>query len=104
MLSPVKIWRRQKNVRKLLDKKGRVISWTRIYTPPVGFKKNAPYVVVLVEFHDGHKTIGQLIDCNTERIRIGMGVLSVLRRVREVDQDDVIAYGLKFKPYKYSNE
>jgi uncharacterized OB-fold protein len=97
-ISPVKIWRRQQDVRLLLGKKGKVISWTVVYTPPVGFKKNAPYPVVLVEFSSGERAFGQLVDGDRDKIAIGMPVISTLRKVREGGSEDVIAYGLKFRP------
>ena len=97
-VSPVKIWRRQKEVREQLGKKGKVISWTFIYAPPVDFKKTAPYGVVLVEFKKGDRAYGQLVETDMKDIKIGMRVVSILRKVRDVSSEDVIAYGLKFKP------
>ena len=97
MVSPVKIWRRQKEIRPFLHKKGKVVSWTYVYAPPEEFKKNAPYAVVLVMFEDGDKAFGQLVECDIENIKIGMSVYSTLRKVREVSAEDIIAYGLKFK-------
>lgn len=97
-ISPVKIWRRQQDIRNLLGKKGKVVSWTAIYTPPAGFKKCAPYPVVLVEFASGMRAFGQLVDADMDNILIGMPVISTLRKVREGNQEDVIAYGLKFRP------
>ena len=80
----------------MLNRKGRVISWTYIYAPPVDFKKTAPYAVVLVEFKKGERAFGSLVDVEEKNITIGMKVVSVLRKVRDVLSDDVIAYGLKF--------
>lgn len=96
-ISPVKIWRRQKEIRSLLHKKGKVLSWTFIYAPPEEFKKNAPYAVVLVAFENGERAFGQLVECDMDTIKIGMPVYSTLRKVREVSAEDIIAYGLKFK-------
>lgn len=96
--SPVKIWRRQQDIRSLLRKKGKVLTWTYIFTPPVGHKKNAPYPVILVEFTSGQRAFGQLVDCDKEHITIGMSVVSTLRKVREGGTEDVISYGLKFIP------
>ena len=100
MTSPVKIWRRQKEIRSLLDKKGTILSWTFIYAPPEEFKKNALYAVVLVAFDNGERAFGQLVECDKDSIKIGMSVYSILRKVREVSAEDIIAYGLKFKPYE----
>ena len=97
-ISPVKIWRRQKETRTQLGKKGKVITWTHIYTPPTGHKTNAPYTVLLVQFASGLRVFGQLVDCDPKHIKTGMSVTSTLRKVREGNTEDIIAYGLKFIP------
>ena len=96
-ISPVKIWRRQKDIRSLLNRTGKIVTWTYIYAPPVDFKKNAPYPVVLVKFETGERAFGQLVCTHLHDIKIGMKVKSVLRKVRDVLSDDIIAYGLKFE-------
>lgn len=97
MISPVKIWRRQKEIRKILGKKGMIVSWTKIFVAGADFKKTAPYFVVLVEFDDKNKAVGQLVDFNQEKVNIGEKVVAVLRKVKEVKEEDVIPYGIKFK-------
>ena len=98
MISPVKVWRRQKHIRQFLGKKGKVLSWTKIFVAGSSHKKFAPYPVVLVEFEDKTRLYGQLVDFDNSDIKIGMKVESVLRKVRQVSDDGVIAYGIKFKP------
>jgi len=98
MISPVKIWRRQKEIRKLLGKKGRVLTWTKIFVAGPNFKKYAPYPVVLVQLENGQKVFGQLVDYQDKDLKINTKVVSVLRKVRETDHEDVIAYGIKFRP------
>lgn len=100
MLSPVKIWRRQKEVRNILGKEGVVVTWTKVFIAGSSFKKFAPYPVVLVEFESGEKAMGQLVDYNEENLKTGQKVLSTLRKVREGSVDGVITYGIKFKPIK----
>lgn len=97
MISPVKIWRRQKEIRKILGKKGKILTWTKIYTSSSDFKHQAPYFVVLVEFEDGEKAFGQLVEVEKKEIKIGMPVISILRKVRKVGEEDVLPYGVKFK-------
>ena len=98
MISPVKIWRRQKEIRKLIGKTGRIIAWTKIFTPGSDFKKYAPYPVVLVRLENNEKIYGQLVDYEKEDLKTGRRVCSVLRKVRSASEDGVIAYGVKFKP------
>lgn len=99
MTSPVKSWRRQKVIRKNLNKVGTVLTWTFVYTPSEAFKKYAPYPVVMVEFEDGERAFGQLVDFDKEKDELTMGtkVVSVLRKVRQATEEGVINYGLKFK-------
>lgn len=98
MISPVKVWRRQKEIRNVLNKKGKILTWTKIYTPGVGFKKYAPYPVVLVELENKEKIYGQLVDYDEKNLKTGEKVISVLRKVRLATEEGVIAYGVKFKP------
>ena len=98
MISPVKIWRRQKKIRKILGKKGKVLTWTKIFTPGADFKKYAPYPVVLVELENKDKIYGQLVSYEEKDLKMGKEVVSVLRKVRSSSEEGVIAYGIKFKP------
>jgi len=98
MISPIKIWRRQKEIRKVLGLKGKILTWTKIFTPGSDFKKYAPYPVVLVELESKEKVYGQLVDGDDIDLKIGAEVISVLRKVRAASDDGVIAYGIKFKP------
>jgi len=96
MLSPVKLWRRQKEIRSILGKKGKVVTATTVFVPTPEFKKYAPYTVVLVDFGHGIKAFGQLADTHDD-CRTGTRVVAVLRKTKEVMQEDVIAYGIKFR-------
>lgn len=100
MISPVKIWRRQKEIRKILGKKGKIVSWTKIFVAGEEFKKLAPYFVVMVEFDDKTKAVGQLVDFDKEKVNIGEKVIAILRKIKDVKEEDVIPYGIKFKLIK----
>lgn len=97
MISPVKIWRRQKEVRKILGKEGKIVTFTKIFIAGSDFKKYAPYFVVLVKLDDGERSMAQLVDYTDVKVKIGARVKAILRKVREVSSEDVIAYGVKFK-------
>lgn len=98
MVSPVRIWRRQNVIRSLLNRRGKIISWTTIMVPGTDFKRYAPYTVVMVEFENGERSTGPLVDSAGGNIKEGMPVVAVLRKVRESSAEDVIAYGIKFRP------
>lgn len=98
MISPVKIWRNQKKIQKLLTLRGKIISYTRVHVPPSGFIEQAPYVIVIVEFGNGKRYTAQLVDWEEKNLQIGQEVVSVLRRTRDPGEESVIPYGIKFRP------
>lgn len=97
MISPVKIWRRQKEIRDRLGQKGTILSWTIVYMAGPDFKSYAPYPVAVIKLENNDKIICQLVDINVKDVRIGQSVVVTLRKVRDGAKEDVIAYGLKAK-------
>ncbi len=98
MISPVKIWRHQKKVAFLLDQEGKILSWTLIRVPPLGYEQEAPYPVVLVELSSREKIVGQLVDWQEKDLKTGRKVAAVYRRISKPDSEGVIPYGIKFRP------
>jgi uncharacterized OB-fold protein len=96
--SPVKLWRRQKNVASLIGKKGKILQWTIIRVPVKSFVDSAPYSVVIVKVQNGENMIGQLVDWQKEDLKVGQEVVCVLRRLPTEEKEDVIYYNIKFKP------
>jgi len=99
MISPVKVWRRQKTIRDLLGKKGIIVSWTKIFTPPPQFKHIAPYIIVFVKLENEQNICAQLIDCieDCPSLFEGKEVIVTLRKLRESLSDDVIPYTIACK-------
>lgn len=95
MISPVKIWRRQKETRNLIGQQGKIISWTKVFISSSCFKKFAPYYVVLVKLDNSSRAVGQLV--GDQEPKINDRVEGIIRKVREGTKDGVIAYGIKFK-------
>ena len=98
MLSPVKIWRNQKKTASLIGKTGKIVSWTVIRVPPADFTDQAPYPVVLVELTEGKRIIAQLVDYDSENLKQGQKVKTVIRRVIKPNSEGIIPYGIKVKP------
>ena len=96
--SPVKLWRRQKNTSSLIGKKGKILQWTIIRIPAKSFMDQAPYPVVIVKMQNGENMIGQLVDWQEKDLAMGKEVVSVLRRLRTEEKEDVIYYNIKFRP------
>lgn len=97
-ISPVKLWRRNKNVASLIGQKGKILNWTIIRVPAKSFVDQAPYPVVIVIMQNGENMIGQLVDWQEKDLMIDREVVSVLRRLRTEGKEDVIYYNIKFKP------
>lgn len=98
MTSPVKVWRNQKKITKMLGKVGRVISWTIIRVPPADFSYQAPYPVAIVKLGNGRNIIAQVVDSQIGEIRLNQRVTTVVRRTARPESTEVIPYGIKVKP------
>ena len=96
--SPVKLWRRQKDVISVIGKTGKILLWTIIRVPAKAFTDQAPYPVVIVKMDNGKKMVGQLVDFEKENLVAGQKVEAVLRRLKTEGKEDAIYYHIKFKP------
>lgn len=96
--TPVKLWRRQDSVAKLIGQTGTLVSWTLIQVAAKGFGTEAPYPVVIVKLTGGNKMIGQLVDWEETDLKKGKKVIAVLRKLTPERSENIIAYNIKFKP------
>ncbi|ENN96117.1 hypothetical protein J422_04123 [Methanocaldococcus villosus KIN24-T80] len=81
-----------------LSGRGKVYSYSIIHTAPKEFEKEAPYIIAIVELEEGVKVTGQIVDCPLDKIKIGLPVETVFRKIKEEGEDGVIVYGYKFRP------
>ena len=72
--------------------------------PGTDFKRYAPYTVALIELENGERATAPLVEVDQSDLSIGMHVTAVLRKVRHTGEEDVIAYGIKFKPSPIEHE
>lgn len=98
MNSPVRVWRNHKKIKDLLNLKGVVLTWTKIYSAPAGFEKEAPYFSAIIKLSNppvggNEKLTAMVVDC--DELKTGDRVKTVLRRIGEVGKDEVIEYGIK---------
>ena len=98
MISPVKVWRNQKYVARMIGKIGAIVSWTIIRVPPADFGYQAPYPVALVALSSGESICAQVVDYSENQLVIGQRVVTVVRRTIQSQIDGVIPYGIKVKP------
>ena len=52
---------------------GRIVTFTVIRYPPIGFEEQAPYVVALIDLNDGPRVIGR-VNAKPEEVKIGASV------------------------------
>lgn len=97
-ITPVKLWRRQKETASLIGKKGKILLWSIIRIPTSAFMSQAPYPIVIVELENKKRIIGQLVDWQEEDLTAGRAVEIVLRRTHTQDSESVIHYTTKIRP------
>lgn len=96
--SPVKLWRRGKKLVNHIGRTGILLHWTIVRVPPKNFADQAPYPVGIVRLDDGEMMVGQLVDWNLKDLKSGRKVVAVMRRITQEDKENIIPYGIKFKP------
>lgn len=81
-----------------LSEKGKVVTWTVIRNPPIGYEAYRPYVVALIELDDGMRILSQVVDVYPNEVEAGLAVEAVFRKVKEDGKAGIIQYGYKFRP------
>ncbi|RLF03845.1 MAG: transcriptional regulator [Thermoprotei archaeon] len=83
-----------------LPKRGKIITYTVVRSPPRGFEYLVPYVIAIVELEDGTRVLTQITDVNPEEVKTGMQVEAVFRKLKEQSRSGIIEYGIKFRPIR----
>jgi uncharacterized OB-fold protein len=87
---------RMKDVR--FSGSGEVVTYSIIHNSPKAFEMQVPYVIAIIEFEEGVRATGQIINCEPEEVTIGMKVKPTFRKIGEDGKSGVIYYGYKFRP------
>ncbi len=82
-----------------LKREGKVLTYTIIRVPPRQFKDQAPYAVGIIELEGGARVTAQIVDCDFDKLKIGMNVRLEFRRVQQEGDEGVIEYGYKCVPF-----
>ena len=82
----------------VLSRNGKILTYTIIRVPPSQFKDEAPYAMGIVELDGGGRLTAQIVDCDFDKIRIGMPVKLEFRRIQAEGEAGVIGYGYKCIP------
>lgn len=81
-----------------LPREGKIVTYTVIRVAPSQFSDQAPYAMGIVEVQPGVRLLTQLVDCDLDKIEIGMPVSLEFRKIQEDGEKGVIAYGVKAVP------
>lgn len=81
-----------------LSREGEVYSFAVVHEVPDCNNRQKPYVVAMVQIADGVKISAQLVDIDPDKVKIGMPVRAVLRRLDADGESGIIRYGYKFVP------
>ena len=96
--NPARIWRETQKLNSFLGKKGKVVSFTTVYSAPLGFEHQVPYHVGIIKLEDSQSVACQIVDCHKKDLRIGLPVKTVIRRIGMSQPHELLEYGLKVKP------
>ena len=77
--------------------KGKVYSFSEIFSPPAGFELEAPYVLAIIELEEGPRLTAQVVNCHDADVKIGSPVEMIFRKIKEDGQEGPIHYGYKFR-------
>ena len=81
-----------------LKGKGKLVTYTIIRVAPEGFGDQAPYAIGIVELDEGIRIMGQIADCDPEKLKIGDRLTAQFRRMSEEGKTGMIMYSYKFVP------
>ncbi|MFQ6076790.1 MAG: Zn-ribbon domain-containing OB-fold protein [Candidatus Bathyarchaeia archaeon] len=81
-----------------LAKRGKLVTFTVIRSPPRGYEEYVPYVVGIIELEGGVRVLSQVVDCPIEEAKTGMELEATFRKVTEDGESGIIMYGTKFRP------
>jgi uncharacterized OB-fold protein len=82
----------------ILNRSGKLMTYTIIRVPPRPFKDEAPYAMGIVELDGGGRINTQIVDCDFDKLEIGMPVRMEFRRIQDEGEAGIIGYGYKCVP------
>ncbi len=80
------------------DGRGELYSFTTLYSAPMGFEEQVPYIVGMIKLDEGPLVEAQITDADPETLKIGQRMEMVTRKLRAYGDDGIIVYGYKFRP------
>ena len=77
---------------------GEVVSFTVIHKPAEGWHGRVPYVLAVIQLQDMPvRVLGQVVGSGDQQIKLGSRVRRVIRQLSQVDEKQIIPYGVKWQ-------
>lgn len=76
----------------------KLITWSVVEAAPSGFETFVPYIIAIVELSEGPRMTTQLVDAEPAKLKYGLKLKTVFRKVYVDGSDGIISYALKFTP------
>ncbi|MFC1653717.1 OB-fold domain-containing protein [Patescibacteria group bacterium] len=96
---PAQVWRNNKERRRFLGVVGVVETFSVVKQGPKQLSNRPSYILAMVGLKN-EKTLVQLVDVDASKVFVGMKVVGVLRKMHDVLKDELLVYGVKFRPVK----
>lgn len=79
---------------------GKIIEWTKIHEPAIGFQDISPYYYAIIEMEEGIRMSTQLTTVYTDedKIKVGTKIEMVFRKLFQHGDEGIITYGFKAEP------
>lgn len=81
-----------------LSREGKIVTYTVIHVGPSQFASQTPYAMGIIEVAPGARLMTQIVDCDPDKLQIGMPVKLEFRKVLEDGEAGIIKYGYKAVP------
>jgi uncharacterized OB-fold protein len=81
-----------------LSGKGKIVTYSIIYVAPENFEGQTPYPIAIIQLEEGPRVTAQIVDCDLDKIKIGLEVKPTFRKIQEDGWIGAIYYGYKFTP------
>jgi uncharacterized OB-fold protein len=84
-----------------LPEEGKLETFTVIRVAPSQFSDQTPYAIGIIKFSDGLQMMGQIADCDIDKLKIGMRMRLEFRKIQVDGTHGVLSYAYKFVPKWY---
>lgn len=79
-----------------MPSKAKLVSWSIARVAPSGFEDLTPYAVGILEFENGERVTGQIVDIDFDSLKKNQIFYPIFRKMFTDGHDGIIHYGVKW--------